>query len=218
MSSDDSHDEGKEQRRLPKQSRSVETRNAILHAAGDLFAEQGYEATTTHQIASRADVSVGAVYRYFADKEAILKEVYRLETSALRDRVLAEFKVLDIVGKDVRQLVRHALELAFQIYSERTALRRVLGEQSRKVSDLAEVRRSQEAVVHQTVRRILASAPGVDIPDIEVGAYLISLFMENLIDDYVLYRKGHTEFAEERVIEASADFVVTYLMGKGTKG
>ena len=214
MSADRNSSESSDQRRLPKQSRSVETRNSILASAGELFASQGYENTTTHQIANKARVSVGALYRYFADKEAILKEVYRGEMSSLRDRVLSEFSVLDIVGKDVRQLVRQALELSFEIYSERPGLRRVLGEQSRKIPELAVIRRAQEEVVHGTVRQILSSAPGVEVPDIEVSAYLVSLFMESLIDDYALYRRDHAEFDEERVIDTAADFVVTYLMEK----
>lgn len=212
MSADRNRSDSSRQRRLPKQSRSVETRNSILAAAGEVFAEQGYENTTTHQIAGKAQVSVGALYRYFSDKEAILKEVYRGEMSSLRERVLSEFSVLDIAGKDVRQLVRQALELSFEIYSERPGLRRVLGEQSRKIPELAEIRRAQEAVVHGTVRQILTSAPGVDVPDLEVSAYLVSLFMESLIDDYTLYRREHADFEQQRVIDTAADFVVTYLM------
>ncbi len=214
MSDDQNEPEGAAHRRLPKQSRSVETRNSIIAAAGEVFAEQGYESTTTHQIASRAQVSVGALYRYFADKEAILKEVYRLEITSIRDRVLQEFSVLDIVGKDVRQIVRHALELSFSVYAQHPGLLRVLGEQSRKIPELAQLRRAQEESLHATVRQILASAPGVDLPDLEVAAYLVSLFMESLIDDYVLYRREFIEFGEDRILNAASDFVVTYLMGK----
>ena len=131
-----------------------------------------------------------------------------------RNVLLREFNVLDFVGRDVRQIVCHALELSFKIYGEHPGLRRVLGEQSRKIPELAQLRRNQEVVVHGAVCQILTSAPGVDIPDVEVGAYLISLFMESLIDDFVLYQRGHTSFDQGRVIEAAADFVVTYLMGK----
>ena len=60
-------------RRKPKQRRGIQTYEAILESAAHLFARAGYDATTTHQVAARAGVSVGTLYRYFADKRAIFK-------------------------------------------------------------------------------------------------------------------------------------------------
>lgn len=205
--------DGGEPRRQPKQNRSVETFNAILEAAGKLFAEQGYEETTTHQIAASAGVSVGALYRYFDGKQAILKEVYTREVSGLRRRILEGFSIADIIGQDVKGLVRKTMALAFRVYGERPGLRRVLTEQSRKIPELGELRRAQEAEVHRAVQQILSSAPGVRVPDREVGSYLVSLFMESLIDDYLLYRRQQTDFGDERVIEAASDFIMSYLLG-----
>jgi AcrR family transcriptional regulator len=205
---------GSDQRHQPKQSRSVETFNSILKAATDLFEERGYEQTTTHQIAAGAKVSVGALYRYFEDKEAILKELYERETLRLRQRVFEEIKITDIVGQDIPRLVRETLTVAFSIYSERPGLRRVLSEQARKVPDLVALRRTQEQQLHLAVRQILSAAPGIRLPDIEVGAYLVSLFMESLIDDYLLHRQGDSEFEQERIVEGAADFILRYLTGR----
>lgn len=212
--SDDESQESQDLRHLPKQTRSVETRNAIVEAAERLFAEQGYEGTTTHRIAREAGVSVGALYRYFADKEAVLKEVYRLEVTGMRARILEEFGIVEIVGKDARQLVRTGLRLAFKIYSERPALRRVLSEQARKVPELIALRRAQEVELHQAVLLIISSFPGVRLPDREVGAYLLSLFMESLIEDSVLYREGGGAFDDDRLIDNAAELIVRYLFAE----
>jgi AcrR family transcriptional regulator len=48
------------------------TREAIRTAAYGLIREQGYEATTTEQIAERAEVSPSTVFRYFPAKEDIV--------------------------------------------------------------------------------------------------------------------------------------------------
>ncbi len=50
-------------------------RNRIFDAASRLFAEHGYEAVTTQQIADAADVGAGTVFRYFPTKADILLEV-----------------------------------------------------------------------------------------------------------------------------------------------
>jgi AcrR family transcriptional regulator len=52
--------------------KKAQTRLAIQDAALDLFAEQGYEATTVEQIALRADVSASTFFRYFGTKADII--------------------------------------------------------------------------------------------------------------------------------------------------
>ena len=61
--------------REPKQSRSIKMREKILDTAYDIFCKKGYFNTTTNEIAKTAQVSIGSVYFYFKDKEAILLAV-----------------------------------------------------------------------------------------------------------------------------------------------
>lgn len=60
-------------RSAPKQPRGKRRVEAILDAAAEIFAEVGYEPATTIQIAARAATSVGSLYQFFANKEAILR-------------------------------------------------------------------------------------------------------------------------------------------------
>lgn len=56
-----------------RQKRSPEERREqILRAAESLFAEQGFERTTTREIAQVADISEGTIYKYFESKQQIL--------------------------------------------------------------------------------------------------------------------------------------------------
>ncbi len=201
-----------ETRHLPKQSRSQETFKSIREAAANLFEAKGYEQTTTHQIAGEAGVSVGALYRYFADKKAIVKELYQREISDLRTMVLSEFSITDLVGHDMGKLVRKTVALAFKVYSQRPGLRRVLGEQSRKIPELQAIRRAQESEVHQAVCQILAVVPSVKLPDPEVGAYLVMLFLDSLLEDYILYSRQENEFDKDRIIDAATDFILRYVL------
>jgi AcrR family transcriptional regulator len=59
-------------RAVAQQRRSQVTFDAILEAAGSLFDEYGIEATTMDAIARRAGVSIGAVYRFFENRDAIV--------------------------------------------------------------------------------------------------------------------------------------------------
>lgn len=51
------------------------TRTRIVRAAQKLFARQGYDGTTTRDLAAAAGVAEGTLFRHFANKKAILVEV-----------------------------------------------------------------------------------------------------------------------------------------------
>lgn len=50
-------------------------REAILDAAAELFAEHGFDRSTTRQIAARADCNIAAIRYYFRDKSGLLAAV-----------------------------------------------------------------------------------------------------------------------------------------------
>ena len=63
-------------RKMRQSSRTEEdTRTKILQAALQLFARRGYAGTTTKDLANKAGVAEGTLFRYFANKKAILIEV-----------------------------------------------------------------------------------------------------------------------------------------------
>lgn len=60
---------------LKRMENITDRQKAILQAALDLFAEQGFEATSTSQIAKKANVSLGSVYHTFRNKNELLMAV-----------------------------------------------------------------------------------------------------------------------------------------------
>jgi AcrR family transcriptional regulator len=60
-------------RRVPRQARSRERLARVLDTADRLLATEGPEALTTTRVAAEAGMSVGAVYQYLPDREAIIE-------------------------------------------------------------------------------------------------------------------------------------------------
>jgi AcrR family transcriptional regulator len=61
--------------------RAAERRDAILAAALDEFAAQGFAAARLDDVAKRAGVAKGTIYLYFADKETLFQELIRAQLS-----------------------------------------------------------------------------------------------------------------------------------------
>ncbi|HEY2774505.1 MAG TPA: helix-turn-helix domain-containing protein [Candidatus Binatia bacterium] len=78
-------------------SERVGTRDALLRAAAELFAERGAEAVSTREIASKAHVNNGLIHRHFRTKEALLREVL--------ESLSAEVSP-DMEGEETAMLVR----------------------------------------------------------------------------------------------------------------
>src|SRR5258706_778849 len=60
--------------------------DAILDAAARILVDRGYDAFTTNRVAAGAGVSVGSLYQYFPNKEALLAEL-KIGRASCRERV-----------------------------------------------------------------------------------------------------------------------------------
>lgn len=72
----------KKPRRTPRQQRSHETVEVILQATAQVLAEHGYAKSSTNRIAKRAGVSVGSLYQYFPNKDALFQALIERHVSA----------------------------------------------------------------------------------------------------------------------------------------
>jgi AcrR family transcriptional regulator len=100
-------------RKSPSQERSRLTVERILDAAARIFHEQGYAGATTNDIADEAGLSIGSLYQYFPNKDALLaaltKRHITTTTSSLADMIgkLPEDSGFDVI---LRAVVRFLVE------------------------------------------------------------------------------------------------------------
>ncbi len=65
----------KNPRRSPRQERAHATVEALLTATAQILVKEGYARASTNRIAKRAGVSIGSLYQYFPNKDALVNEL-----------------------------------------------------------------------------------------------------------------------------------------------
>ena len=120
MASDLSKTVLKAKRRVPQQDRGERRVAEVLEAAAGIIAERGYDGATMTEIAERAGSSIGALYQYFPNKEAIAR--------ALRHRCAEEMKALwaplasEGAGLSMEELVDRMLGVLIDFMKKRPEL------------------------------------------------------------------------------------------------
>lgn len=84
-------------------------REAILQHGTRLFAERGFAGTSVAAIAKRAQLPVGSIYTYFANKEELLRAIIDEGWSDLWKRLCSEVERQDSPEAKIRVLIDHFL-------------------------------------------------------------------------------------------------------------
>ncbi|MFE1029083.1 TetR/AcrR family transcriptional regulator [Streptomyces sp. NPDC058818] len=157
--------------RLPglRERKKARTREAIRAAAYTLIREQGYDATTTEQIADRAEVSPSTLFRYFPAKEDI---VLTDEYDPVMAAELAARPADEPWPASLRHVVRKAVEHGAGEEAELTRLRaRLLAEVPAVRSRMLE----SMSVTGRLLGRAIADRTGLAPEGLEVRVLSMSL-------------------------------------------
>ncbi len=134
-------------RKQPRQDRSKVTVDAILEATERVLAERGLEATTTTDVAELAGVSIGTLYQYFPNKQALVAAV--IEARLDRDLAAIDeaFALVQVRSVPLREGLQTLARTQMQLYGSEPALYREM------VAVLAEVERARrvEAIIAHTI-------------------------------------------------------------------
>lgn len=133
-------------RRSPLRAGSRDTVETIFEATARILQADGRAGLNTNRIAEKAGISIGAVYSYFPDKNAILLAMARRELDALMKRVT---DALIGGGDSEPDPIRRAVRALIKGYSARGNVRRILmetlfayggtEEMARPVSEVADI-------------------------------------------------------------------------------
>ena len=198
-------------RKEAHQDLSKATVEAILRATARILVKQGYEATTTNRVAEAAGVSVGSLYQYFPNKEAIV--------SALIDRHLdhqlqwLQQAAVTAMGQPVEAAVRTFIEGLIGAHRVEPELHRVFFEELPRMGGYARLESIEQETSGLVKAYILARFP--DLPktrDLEVVSFLVVRAVEGATHGAVILRPNL--LAAPGFVDELVRLVVGYVTGE----
>jgi AcrR family transcriptional regulator len=105
---------GKAQDGEPRKHSPSDKREAIMTAALDLFVERGFFGTAVPEIADKAGVGAGTIYRYFESKEALVNALYRQEKTRFAELTIMDFPKTTIARELFRTMWMRMAQFAME--------------------------------------------------------------------------------------------------------
>lgn len=194
----------KRPRRKAKQARSLQTVEILLEAAARVLVQRGYSAANTNRIAEAAGVSVGTLYEYFADKDAVFDALIQRQIEAIVTALRSGDLDPDApLGVRLERLLRLAMDAMPRGPGFVRALEQVSGSPLRR-----RLARARGQVVEQIRELLDAHRRSLRVRDLDLAALVVVSTAEG-----VAMNASDEVFGDRLVGEISA-LLSLYLTGE----
>jgi AcrR family transcriptional regulator len=151
----------------PRPMRADAQRNyaRLLSAAATVFAEHGADDASLEEIARRAGVGIGTLYRHFPTRQALLEAVYRDQVDALRLRA-DELLESDSPGDALAAWLRAMVAFSSTKHTLTSALLATLGKESDLLSSCSKVIRDSADALLSRAQKAGVVREDVDAKDL----------------------------------------------------
>jgi AcrR family transcriptional regulator len=194
-------------RNLPSQERSRQTVEAILESTARILTERGFDGASTNLIAQKAGVSIGSLYQYFPNKEAVvgalIGQIYREDLSAIEVAFQRSghrrFEILILAV--IRTLLRR--------FSERKRLRQIIYQEVPRTGQVQTVI-SVKTVLIEFLSQYLAARPDFSGgPNLPLKLFVIVNSIEATL--YAAVFEAKTRTSEKALLNELKELIIRYL-------
>jgi len=196
-------------RKSASQKRSQATVEALLDATARVLTREGYDRASTNRIAAVAGVSVGSLYQYFPNKEALVAALVarhnREMLQLLRD-ALAKVASCDLATA-MRELVRATVDA----HLVDPALHRIFADQVPRMGQLAKIEELQREAFLLIRAYLEERRHEISVRNLDSATSICVTTVEALIHEFVIDRPEAPEADRDRFIEEVTRLIVGYL-------
>ena len=194
-------------RKRPRQERAKATVDSILEATARVLVKQGFDGLTTNAVASAAGVSIGSLYQYFPNKEALVSALLERHMEDMNVSVLAE--LTRVAHLPMAEAARCVVELTIKAHAVDPALHQVLTEQVPRVGKLARLRDLDELCHRMVAGLLTARRNEIAIRDPDMAAFILVSTIESVIHRAALLYPDRLR--DPRLVDETTLLVTRYL-------
>ncbi len=193
-------------RKLPKQRRSGETVEIILQATARILVSDGYDRASTNRIALAAGVSIGSLYQYFPNKEALVAALCERHVGEML--AICEGKLAELVTAPLPVAAREIVRALLRAHAVEPKLHKVLIEQVPRVGRLCAINDVSDRMT-TVVRAYLESRRDELRPqNLEVAAFILVRAVEAVAHATVIERPEY--LVDGELADELAELVLRY--------
>jgi len=194
-------------RRKPRQARSQERVNRILDVAEELFASQGYGATTTNAIAAQAQVPIGSLYQFFPDKTAILQALALSYAEKLHQKLVFIDKA-ETVTLPLTDYVNQLIDTTDRFFTDNPSYYAIFMEVQGTIRELEEIDEATDTKLIQDLASSLANRDA----RLEPGDYeAIAFVLVKAIGTLLWLSLGQEPLYRQRLVAETKRLTLHYL-------
>lgn len=193
-------------RRTPRQRRSQQTVDVILDATARVLVREGLPKLTTNRVAKVAGVSIGSLYQYFPNKDALVLAVAQRHSQRMQ-AMLAEHTV-KFATASVQDAVRTYVHATLEAHAIEPELQRAL--LPAIVGGLEHFADLQRNVVGLVEAWLELHRDEILPRDLHAAAYILVTSVESII--HGSFAEPFTDIDLEEVADEVVDLVLRYLL------
>ncbi len=189
-------------RKSPQQDRAVKTIGALLDAAAQILQRDGEQGFTTNKVAERAGFSIGTLYQYFPNKEAIIAGL------AGRERRIVEAQLHAVLAAakpgSQAEAVRQIVRILIRAFSGRRRARRFVVLASMRGGRFETLQKANQDFIEAIVSKLTQTESAMQ-PLTPAMAFVLTRAVQGVIRSAVLEEDPlleTREFEDELVLLA----------------
>lgn len=155
--------------------------NQILDVAEQMFIAEGYNATTTNAIATRAKVPIGSLYQFFPDKAAILRSLTMRYIELLRQK-FTELLTDEAMSLPLSTYVERAIDVTDQFFTDYPGYHAIYMQVQGEIAEVEALENAADVQYIQDFAIFFSQYyPGLDDADYQAIAFVLVKAIGNLL-------------------------------------
>lgn len=163
-------------RRRPSQARACTTQLLIFETAARVLEEEGLDRFNTNRLAELSGFSVGTIYQYFANKQAIIQALVRHEQEKMLEEIRAALLpgTAETEGPNALPRVRSIVRIVLRAFGGRQRARRILVDLALQAGGHQQLENPASTLTALLTSGSIASADGGSFTLTEVEAFVLT--------------------------------------------